>query len=152
MNAAAKHMFYSSKPRVIHMALNIALAPGLLYFLGVWAWPPILPHFIVFAITGLMALHYTRQRWTRPRLVLDETGLHCGNFYPLENIYKAEGTIRSVKHPFGEADRAQGWQGQGNNHPPRMGQCRRLPDHHAAVKRAFPTRSPENSLKEYREY
>ena len=97
MNAAAKHMFYSSKPRVIHMALNIALAPGLLYFLGVWAWPPILPHFIVFAITGLMALHYTRQRWTRPRLVLDETGLHCGNFYPLENIYKAEGTIRSVK-------------------------------------------------------
>jgi hypothetical protein len=97
MNAAAKHMFYSSKPRVINMALNIAFAPGLLYFLGVWAWPPILPHFIVFAITGLMALHYTRQRWTRPRLVLDETGLHCGNFYPLENIYKAEGTIRSVK-------------------------------------------------------
>ena len=97
MNAAAKHMFYSSKPRVIHMALNIALAPVLLYFLGVWAWPPILPHFIVFAITGLMALYYTRQRWTMPRLVLDETGLHCGNFYPLENIYKAEGTIRSVK-------------------------------------------------------
>jgi hypothetical protein len=97
MNAAAKHMFYFRKRRVIHIALNIALAPVLLYFLGVWAWPPILPHFIVFAITGLMALRYTRQRWTTPRLVLDETGLHYGNFYPAENIYKAEGTMRSVK-------------------------------------------------------
>ncbi len=96
MNGETKHVFYSSKPRVIHMALNIALAPILLYLLGVWAWPPAIPHTIVFVITGLMALHYARQRWTAPRLVLDEKGLYCGTFYPVENIYRAEGSIRSV--------------------------------------------------------
>jgi hypothetical protein len=96
MNNQTKHIFYSSKPRVIHMALNIALAPLLLYLLGAWAWPPSIQHYIVFVITGLMALHYARQRWTAPRLVLDESGLTCGVFYPIDNIYKAEGSIRSV--------------------------------------------------------
>jgi hypothetical protein len=28
--------------------------------------------------------------------VLDESGLTCGVFYPIDNIYKAEGSIRSV--------------------------------------------------------
>ena len=78
------------------MALNIALAPFLLYLLGAWAWPPSLPHYIVFVITWLMALQYTRKRWTAPRLVLDEKGLHCGDFYATENIYRAEGSLRSV--------------------------------------------------------
>ncbi len=96
MNVETQHIFYSSKPRVIHMALNIALAPLLLYLLGAWAWPPAIPHYIVFVITGLMALHYVRRRWTAPRLALDEKGLHCGSFYPVENIYRAEGSIRSV--------------------------------------------------------
>ena len=96
MTDEATHLFYSSKPRVVHVALNIALAPILLYLLGAWAWPPELPHYIVFAITGLMALHYARQRWSAPRLVLDDRGLHCGSFYPAENIYRAQGSIRSV--------------------------------------------------------
>ena len=96
MSDDTKHIFYSSKPRVIHMALNIAFAPILLYLLGVWAWPPLIPHYIVFAITGLMALQFARQRWTAPRLVLDESGLTCGAFYSADNIYKAEGSIRSV--------------------------------------------------------
>ncbi len=96
MTDEATHLFYSSKPRVVHVALNIALAPILLYLLGAWAWPPELPHYIVFAITGLMALHYARQRWNAPRLVLDDKGLHCGTFYPAENIYRAEASIRSV--------------------------------------------------------
>ncbi|MDH3859022.1 MAG: hypothetical protein OEV07_13605 [Gammaproteobacteria bacterium] len=96
MSDEATHLYYSSKPRLIHMALNIAFAPVLLYLLGVWAWPPVLPHYIVFAITSLMALHYARKRWTAPRLVLDEKGLYCGSFYPAENIYRAEGSIRSV--------------------------------------------------------
>jgi len=96
MTDEATHLFYSSKPRVVHVALNIALAPILLYLLGAWAWPPELPHYIVFAITGLMALHYARQRWKAPRLVLDDKGLHCGTFYPAENIYRAEASIRSV--------------------------------------------------------
>ncbi len=97
MNSEARQTFYSSKPRIIHMALNIGFAPILLYLLGVWPWPPVIPHYIVFAITGLLALNYTRQRWTMPRLILDESGLICGKFYPAENIYKAEGTIRSVR-------------------------------------------------------
>jgi hypothetical protein len=96
MNDQKKHIFYSSKPRVIHMALNIAFAPILLYLLGAWAWPPVIQHYIVFAITGLLALQFARQRWTAPRLVLDESGLTCGAFYPADNIYKAEGSIRSV--------------------------------------------------------
>ena len=96
MSDEATHLFYSSKPRVVHVALNIALAPILLYLLGAWAWPPTLPHYIVFAITGLMALHYARRRWNAPRLVLDDKGLHCGSFYPAENIYRAQGSIRSV--------------------------------------------------------
>ncbi len=97
MGDEAIHTFYSSKPRVIHMALNIALSPILLYLLGAWAWPPGLPHYIVFGLTVLMALQYTRTRWRAPRLVLDETGLYCGAFYAAENIYRAEGTIRSVR-------------------------------------------------------
>ena len=96
MNTETVQVFYSSKPRVIHMALNIALAPILLYLLGAWAWPPAIPHTIVFAITGLMALHYARQRWIAPRLVLDEKGLYCGTLYPVENIYRAEPSLRSV--------------------------------------------------------
>ena len=96
MTDEATHLFYSSKPRIVHVALNIALAPILLYLLGAWAWPPELPHYIVFAITGLMALQYARQRWKAPRLVLDDKGLHCGTFYPAENIYRAEASIRSV--------------------------------------------------------
>jgi hypothetical protein len=43
-----------------------------------------------------MALQFARQRWTAPRLVLDESGLTCGAFYSADNIYKAEGSIRSV--------------------------------------------------------
>ena len=91
-----KQVFYASKPRILHMAANITLAPLLLYLLGAWSWPPQLPHYIVFAITALMALHYARRHWSTPRLVLDETGLTCGNFYPSDTIYKAEPAIRSV--------------------------------------------------------
>ena len=94
--ADEEHVFYSSKPRLVHMAINIAVAPILLYLLGAWAWPPVLPHFIVFAITFLMALHYARQRWQLPRLVLNANGLTCGRFYPADNIYRAEPSMRSV--------------------------------------------------------
>ena len=96
MNDEATHLFYSSKPRLIHVALNIAFAPVLLYLFGAWVWPPALPHYIAFAITGLMGLHYAGKRWHAPRLVLDDKGLFCGKFYPSENIYRAEGSLRSV--------------------------------------------------------
>ena len=78
------------------MAANIALAPVLLYLLGAWSWPPQLPHYIVFAITALLALNYARRHWSTPRLVLDESGLTCGDFYAAEHIYKADPAIRSV--------------------------------------------------------
>ncbi|MCP4387638.1 MAG: hypothetical protein GY802_05040 [Gammaproteobacteria bacterium] len=94
--AGVEQVFYSSKPRLVHMAINIAISPLLLYLIGAWAWPPALPHYIVFAITFLMALHYARQRWNLPRLVLDDNGLVCGKFYAADNIYKAEPSLRSV--------------------------------------------------------
>ena len=89
-------VFYSSKPRLIHMAVNIAIAPVLLYLLGAWPWPPVLPHYIVFAITTLMALRFARQRWSAPRLVLDASGLSCGKFYAADDIYRAEPSMRAV--------------------------------------------------------
>ena len=96
MNEEIQQVFYSNKPRLIHMMLNIAFAPVLLYLLGIWAWPPLLPHYIVFAITITMAFRYGRPRWNAPRLVLDDDGLYCGAFYPADIIYRAEGSLRSV--------------------------------------------------------
>jgi hypothetical protein len=96
MESANTQVFYASKPRILHMAANIALAPVLLYLLGAWSWPPQLPHYIVFVITILMALHYARRHWSTPRLVLDDSGLHCGAFYASDNIYRATPAIRSV--------------------------------------------------------
>ena len=96
MEKESKKVFYASKPRILHMAANIALAPLLLYLLGAWGWPPQLPHYIVFAITTLMALHYSRRHWSTPRLELDESGLKCGAFYTADNIIKAEPAMRSV--------------------------------------------------------
>jgi hypothetical protein len=96
MDNDAGQVFFASKPRILHVALNIALAPLLLYLLGAWSWPPQLPHYIVFAITALMALHYARRHWSTPRLRLDASGLHCGAFYPAETIYRAKPAVRSV--------------------------------------------------------
>ena len=96
-NSGDAHVFYSSKPRTIHMALNIALAPVLLYLLGVWPWPPTLPHYITFFITGLIAMRYAKQRIGQPRLALDESGLYCGEFYPAESIRNAQTVMRALK-------------------------------------------------------
>ena len=96
MDTDSKQVFYASKPRTLHMAANIALSPLLLYLLGAWAWPPQLPHYIVFTISALMALNYSRRHWITPRLELDESGLQCGAFYAADNIYKAVPAMRSV--------------------------------------------------------
>ena len=96
MDTDSKQLFYASKPRILHMAANIALSPLLLYLLGAWAWPPQLPHYIVFTITALLALQYSRRHWSTPRFELDESGLQCGAFYAAENIYKAKPAMRSV--------------------------------------------------------
>ena len=96
METNSKQVFYASKPRTLHVAANIALAPLLLYLLGAWSWPPQLPHYLVFVLTTLMALRYARRQWSTPRLVLDDSGLHCGAFYASDNIYRATPAIRSV--------------------------------------------------------
>jgi hypothetical protein len=89
--------FRSSKPRLVHMTLNIALAPALLYLVGIWPWPPTLPHYITFAITGLIAHRYARQRWNRPRLIVDQRGLTCGDFYSWESIRQVQTVMRALK-------------------------------------------------------
>ena len=97
MNDEQPIQFFSSKPRLVHMAINIGLAPVLLYLVGIWPWPPTLPHYITFAITGLIAMRYARQRWHRPRLIIDERGLTCGEFYPWESIRHIQTVMRAFK-------------------------------------------------------
>ena len=92
-----EHVFYPSKPRVIHMAINIALAPVLLYLLGIWPWPPTLPHYVTFFITGLIGMRYARQRLGQARLALDDKGLYCGEFYPAESIRNVQTVMRALK-------------------------------------------------------
>ena len=96
MSNGEPQLFYSSKRHVIHMGINIAIAPFLLYLLQIWAWPPVLPHYIVFAITAVLAIRYMRQRIKTPRLLLDDAGLHTDQLYPAENIYRAEPSYKSV--------------------------------------------------------
>ncbi len=89
--------FYSSKPRLLHVAANIALAPALLYLVGLWPWPPTLPHYITLGITGLIAMRYAKLRWHQPRLIIDERGLTCGAFYPWESIRHVQTVMRAFK-------------------------------------------------------
>lgn len=91
-----EYRFYWSRVHLVHMAINIALAPVLLYLLGLWAWPPQLPHIIVFVITTLMAMRYAQSRWHQPKLIVNEQGLTCGEFYPAETIYQATPSVRSI--------------------------------------------------------
>lgn len=96
MTQENEYRFYWSKYHLVHMAVNIALAPALLYLLGFWAWPPVLPHIIVFVITLLLALRYVHKRWHLPRLILNDEGLTCDKFYPAETIYQAQPSLRSI--------------------------------------------------------
>jgi len=93
----SEYIFYSSKPRVVHMAINIALAPVLLYLFGIWLWPPTLPHYITFFITGLIGMRYARQRLGQARLALNDEGLYCGEFYPAESIRNVQTVMRALK-------------------------------------------------------
>ncbi len=95
--AGESFVFYSSKPRVIHMALNIALAPVLLYLVGIWPWPPTLPHYITFFITGLIGMRYARQRLGQVRLAIDDKGLYSDEFYPAESIRNVQTVMRALK-------------------------------------------------------
>ena len=97
MNATDQIIFYSSKPRLLHMAANILIAPALLYLVGLWAWPPTMPHYVTFFVTGLIAMRYVKQRWGSPRLVFDSEGFYCREYYPAESIQKVEPVLRSIR-------------------------------------------------------
>lgn len=95
--STAEKAYFFSRPRLIHIASNIALSPILLYLIGLWPWPPTLPHLIVFAITGIIAVRYVKKRWTTPQMVIDENAIHCGGVYPFEDIVKVEQVMRSLR-------------------------------------------------------
>ena len=97
MNTTGLIQFYSSKPRLIYMAVNIWIAPVILYLVGVWALPPTLPHYLTFFITGLIAIRYTKPRWGNPRMVFDSEGFYCGEYFPAESIQKVEPVMRALK-------------------------------------------------------
>ncbi len=90
-------VFYSSKPRVIHIAINIAVAPILLYLAGIWALPPSLPHYLTFGLTSIIAIRYARARLGRARLSIDEAGLYWDEFYPAERIRDVQTVMRAVR-------------------------------------------------------
>ncbi len=96
MSDSEQYIFYSSKRHVIHMGINIAIAPFLLYLIQIWAWPPVLPHYIVFAITTMLAFRYMRKNMQTPRLMIDDAGVHADQLYPAESIYKAVPAYRSI--------------------------------------------------------
>ncbi len=97
MSDTAPEVFYPSKPKLVHMAINIALAPVLLYIVGLWPWPPTLPHYITFGFTGLIGMRYAKLRWDKPRLVVDDDGIHCGHFYPWSAIRQMQTVMRAVR-------------------------------------------------------
>lgn len=96
MNQETEYRFYWSRLHLVHMAINIGLAPVLLYLLGFWSWPPTIIHLGTFAITLMIALRYAHNRWQEPKLILNKEGLTCGKFYPSDIIYKATPSMRSV--------------------------------------------------------
>ncbi len=79
------------------MAINIAFAPALLYLVGLWQWPPGVPHLLVFAITTVLAFRYLKPRWTQPQLTLDERGLYCGRLYSTASIQRVTPIVRALK-------------------------------------------------------
>ena len=87
-------VFYPGKLRLIHVAINLALMPLLLYLFKIWSWPPTLIHMGVFALSAMMAIRFYRLRMGKPRLVFDDAGLHGEVSY-------ASADIRGVKPTLG---------------------------------------------------
>jgi hypothetical protein len=93
----AEKSFFFSRPKLIHIASNIALSPILVYLIGLWPWPPALPHLIVFIIAGAIALRYVKKRWATPQMVINEHAIHCGGVYSFDDIVKVEQVMRSLR-------------------------------------------------------
>jgi len=89
--------FYPGKNQLIPIAFNIAVAPLLLYLIGLWPWPPTVLHIAVFALTSIMAVRFVKHHLQKARMVIDEAGIHCGKSYPAENIRGVKPYMRALK-------------------------------------------------------
>lgn len=103
MGSAAEIVFYAEKKRLVHIALNIALAPLLLYLLRVWSWPPTVIQLGVFAITAVVAMRFYRARTGKPRLRFDDAGLHYKTSYAVADILGVKADIGALKIWMNEA-------------------------------------------------
>jgi hypothetical protein len=89
--------FYPSKKQLIPVAFNIAVAPMLLYLVRLWPWPPTVLHMAVFALTIIMAVRYVKYHLQKARMVIDDSGIHCGKFYPADSIRAVKPYMRALK-------------------------------------------------------
>ena len=97
MSANPPATFYPGKLRLIHIAINLALLPLLLYLFKIWSWPPALIHMSVFALSAMMALRFYRVRAGKPRLVFDDAGIHVEVSYACADIRGVKPTIGALK-------------------------------------------------------
>ena len=96
-NAQSSISFYPGKKQLIPLAFNIAVAPMLLYLFGLWPWPPTVLHMAVFALTIIMAVRYVKYHLQKARMVIDDSGIHCGKFYPADSIRAVKPYMRALK-------------------------------------------------------
>ena len=89
--------FFPGKKQLIPLAFNIAVAPMLLYLFGLWPWPPTILHLAVFALTGVMAVRFVKHHLKKARMVIDDSGIHCGRSYPADSIRGVKPYMRALK-------------------------------------------------------
>jgi hypothetical protein len=91
-------VFYPGKARLIPIAFNIAISPILLYLSGIWAWQPTILDIGVFVLTAIIAVQFVKQNTSRPRIIFDNEGIHCGGVsYPIESIIAIKPYMRALK-------------------------------------------------------
>jgi fucose 4-O-acetylase-like acetyltransferase len=94
-------VFYPGKAKLIPIAFNIAIVPMLLYFSGVWPWPPTILHMVVFVLTAIVAVKFIKRSIKKPRLIFDNKGIHFGGVtYPTELIISIQPYMRALRIKF----------------------------------------------------
>ncbi len=71
--------YYTSRGRMLHSAVNIALAPVLLYLFRYWNWPPDWSHLPWFLASSGVAAFFVVQRRRTPKFIIGETTISAGN-------------------------------------------------------------------------
>ncbi len=70
--------YYTSRGRLVHAAVNIALAPVLLYLFRYWNWPPELSQLPWFLVSAGIALAYVHHHRRVPKFVIGEEQIRAG--------------------------------------------------------------------------